>query len=181
MASTLPDSDIIVQYSCFQTCSNLFKQVETSSKSPMIFSWFFSFQEIEKNSWNQNRAKDVIQMSYVQELTERNEEDSFGRGRKTRVTTVIFFYRGRFDEFSAIQGMHHTLAVTRCIYRGRARVWSGPIRGTGGTLCTPRLKPKQEIEIPMFYNYLSQLQNPAEQPCMLAPLVRSGVTYRIYR
>ena len=54
-------------------------------------------------------------MSYVQELTERNEEDSFGRGRKTRVTTVIFFYRGRFDEFSAIQGMHHTLAVTRCI------------------------------------------------------------------
>ena len=60
----------------------------------------------------------MIQMSYVQELTERNEEDSFGRGRKTRVTTVIFFYRGRFDEFSAIQGtMHNTLAVTpRCIY-----------------------------------------------------------------
>ena len=64
-------------------------------------------------------------MSYVQELTERNEEDSFGRGRKTRVTTVIFFYRGRFDEFSAIQGMHHTLAVTRCIYPGWARADSG--------------------------------------------------------
>ena len=66
-------------------------------------------------------------MSYVQELTERNEEDSFGRGRKTRVTTVIFFYRGRFDEFSAIQGMHHTLVVTpRCIYNpGWARADSG--------------------------------------------------------
>jgi hypothetical protein len=116
------------------------------------------FQEIEKTREIKTGQKDVIQMSYVQELTERNEEDSFGRGRKTRVTTVIFFYRGRFDEFSAIQGMHHTLAVTRCIYTAAGL---GPIRGfgTGGTLCRPRLKPKQEIEIPMFYNYLSQLQN----------------------
>ena len=85
----------------------------------MIF--FLIFQEIEKTREIKTGQKDVIQMSYVQELTERNEEDSFGRGRKTRVTTVIFFYRGRFDEFSAIQGtMHHTLAVTsRCIYTPR--------------------------------------------------------------
>ena len=120
----------------------------------MIFSWFS--RKLKKTREIKTGQKDVIQMSYVQELTERNEEDSFGRGRKTRVTTVIFFYRGRFDEFSAIQGMHHTLAVTRCIYTAAGL---GPIRGfgTGGTLCRPRLKPKQEIEIPMFYNYLSQL------------------------
>ena len=122
MASTLPDSDIIVQYSCFQTCSNLFKLVQAGSKLVQISNDFFLiFQEIEKTREIKTGQKDVIQMSYVQELTERNEEDSFGRGRKTRVTTVIFFYRGRFDEFSAIQGtMHHTLAVTpRCIYTPR--------------------------------------------------------------
>ena len=118
MASTLPDSDIIVQYSFLQTCSNLFKLVQSGRNQ---FFLDFSFQEIEKTREIKTGQKDVIQMSYVQELTERNEEDSFGRGRKTRVTTVIFFYRGRFDEFSAIQGtMHHTLAVTpRCIYTPR--------------------------------------------------------------
>ena len=102
------------------------------------------------------QGKVVIQMSYVQELTERNEEDSFGRGRKTRVTTVIFFYRGRFDEFSAIQGMHHTLAVTRCIYRGR--VWADS--GYGGDTVHTEVKTEARDRDP---NVL-QLPEPTLEP-----------------
>ena len=62
-------------------------------------------------------------------LTERNEED-FWSGN-----VMLFFYRGRSGA------------------RVRISRYGTESKSAKGTL--PRLKPKQEIEIPMFYNYLS--------------------------
>ena len=59
----------------------------------------------------------------------------FGR----EICVAIFFYRGR-------SGARVTQRI--CLPLGAVGV-----RSRRGTL--PRLKPKQEIEIPMFYNYLS--------------------------
>ena len=183
MASTLPDSDIIVQYSCFQTCSNLFK---SSDDFFLIFLDLFSFQEIEKNSWNQSRAKrcdtNVLRSrahwAEWRGLFWSRQKNSCNHGDLLlpRAIWRVFGDPGHHAPHTGSNAALH-------LYTPAAGL--GPIRGfgTGGTLCRPRLKPKQEIEIPMFYNYLSQLQNLpswAVPPCMLAPLVWSGVTYRIY-
>ena len=91
-------------------------------------------------------------------LTERNEEDSWSEN----MCSDLLLPR-------AIQGTSNAscrpAAATPAHLRGR-RQGLGVIRGT-----LPRLKPKQEIEIPMFYNYLSCLAETVSQPRLLPPLV----------
>ena len=132
----------------------------------MIFSWFFLIcflsRKLKKNSWNQNRAKrcdtNVLRSrahwAEWRGLFWSRQKNSCNHGDLLlpRAIWRVFGDPGHHAPHTGSNAALH-------LYTPAAGL--GPIRGfgTGGTLCRPRLKPKQEIEIPMFYNYLSQLQN----------------------
>ena len=120
-------------------------------------------------------------MSYVQELTERNEEDSFWSRQKNSCNHGdLLLPRAIWRVFGDPGHAPHTGSNALHLYRGWARADSG--FWYGGDTVQTEVKTEARDRDPNVLQLPEPTSlNPAEQPpCMLAPLVRSGVTYRIY-